>query len=321
MNSVLNRTVSGFATCRATEPKPVNLLAWLQTDKWRQQVEAVRQATTKEERTALKQTLPAVTVSGLFRERNHAGLVKHSGLLCLDIDSQDNQHLTNFTDLKKELAKLSNVAFVGLSVSGNGYYCIVPISQPERHKEQFQAISNDLRQYGINVDQSGSDITRLRFASYDIEPYFNHLAKVYQKLAQSQPVNHKPQLTQFPQQPQYRKTAFEILLQQVETTRTDITQSYKAWFEIGAALSSEFGENGRQYFHSLSQWHNNYKPTETDRQFDHCKRQQGFSINTVFHYAGLHGINVKQNLQRSIETSRGLKFTDTCKDTTYLQNY
>lgn len=317
--SVLNRTVSCFANCRATEPKAVNLLAWLQTDKYRQQVEKVRQATTKEERTQLKQHLPAITVSGLFKERNHVGLTKHSSLICLDIDSQDNKHLTNFGNLKKELAKIENFAYIGLSVSGNGFYCIVPISEPEKHKEQFQAISNDLRQYGINVDQSGSDITRLRFASYDSEPYFNHQAKVYTKAQQTQQAQtaiqyHKPQLTQFPQQTQLRKTAFEVLLQQVEARRTDITQTYKAWFEIGCSLAGTFGERGRQYFHQLSQYHHEYKPTETDRQFDYCKRQQGFSINTVFHYAGLAGIHVKENLQSSKESSRGLKFTDTYKD-------
>jgi hypothetical protein len=292
-DSILNRTVSGFASVKHTEPKAVNLLTWLQTDKYRQQVEAVRAATSKEERTALKQHLPAITVSGLFKQRNQAGLTKHSGLLCLDIDRQDNGHISNFADLKTELAKIQNMAFVGLSVSGKGYFCIVPISQPDHHQRHFQAICYDLRQYGIICDQSGSDITRLRFASYDKEPYFNHQATVYEKLY-TEP--QRVQTMQRAQTVQPCKTPFEALLRKITETGTDITRGYKNWFEIGAGLASEFGENGRSYYHQLSQWHKDYKPTETDRQFNHCLRHRNnYTINTIFYQAKQFGIFLKQN--------------------------
>jgi hypothetical protein len=291
-DSILNKTVSGFASVQHTEPKAVNLLTWLQTDKYRPQVEAVRQATTKEERTALKQHLPAITVSGLFKQRNQAGLTKHSGLLCLDIDHQDNGHILNFGDLKTELAKIENFAYIGLSVSGKGFYCIVPISQPDHHQRHFQAICNDLRQYGITVDRSGSDITRLRFASFDSDPYFNHLATVYEKLY----IPPKVQQMQATQQMQPCKTPFEALLKKIVETGTDITQGYKNWFEIGCSLASEFGESGRSYYHQLSQHHHEYKPTETDRQFNHCLRHRnGYTINTIYHLAKQAGIFLKQN--------------------------
>jgi len=286
-NSPLNITVSGFANVRSKEPKTVNLLTWLTTDKYKRQVEAVRQAGTKEERTILKQHLPAVTPSGTFTERNQAGLIQHSGLLCLDIDGQDNKELLNFSDLKRELAKIANFAYIGLSVSGNGYYCLVPITETEKHKLHFQAICADLRQYGINVDQSGSDITRLRFASYDPLAYFNH---------QARPYNKTPDFVQKCNSAivQPCKNHFHELTSKILASKTDLTGSYKAWFEIGCSLASEFGENGRSYFHQLSQFHAKYNPSETDRQFDHCKRQSGsFSINTVFHYASLHGITLK----------------------------
>jgi hypothetical protein len=292
ITSVLNRTVSGFASVKHTEPKAVNLLQWLQTDKYRPQVEAVRLATSKEERTRLKQGLPAVTVSGLFSERNQAGLVKHSGLLCLDIDRQDNGHISNFGDLKTELAKIQNIAYIGLSVSGKGFYCIVPISQPDHHRRHFQALVEDFAAFGIQVDQSGSDVCRLRFASFDSEPYFNHLATVYEKLY----TPPKVQRVQATQQMQPCKTPFEALLRKITETGTDITQGYKNWFEIGCSLASEFGESGRSYYHQLSQWHKDYKPTETDKQFNHCLRHRnGYTINTIFHQAKQSGIFLKQN--------------------------
>jgi len=178
-NSPLNVTVSCFANAKSTEPQPVNLLTWLTTDKYKEQVETIRQTATKEERTKLKQQLPAATPSGIFTERKAACIVKHSGLMCLDIDYQDNKHIGNFAQLKEELAKIQNIAYIGLSVSGGGYFCIVPIAQPEKHKLHFKALHKQLAAFGIVLDTSGSDVSRLRFASYDPEAYFNHKARVY----------------------------------------------------------------------------------------------------------------------------------------------
>jgi hypothetical protein len=178
MQSVLNKTVSGFADTWSKEPKPINLLTWLTSDKYRPQVEKVRQAETKEERTALKMKLPCITISGQFRERNSTGLVQYSGLICLDIDSKENE-FTDMARVKKHLSTLPYVAYVGFSVSGNGLFCIVPIGTPERHKGHFKALVKRLERFGLTVDKSGSDICRLRYYSYDSEPYFNHEAATY----------------------------------------------------------------------------------------------------------------------------------------------
>lgn len=178
-NSPLNVTVSCFANSKSTEPQPVNLLTWLTTDKYRAQVEAIRKTTSKEKRTTMKQKLPCITPSGQFSKRKAACLVKHSGLLCLDIDYQDNKHIGNFAQLKEELAKIRNFAYIGLSVSGRGYFCLVPIAQPEKHKLHFKALHEQLAKFGIVLDNSGSDVSRLRFASYDKEAYFNHKATVF----------------------------------------------------------------------------------------------------------------------------------------------
>lgn len=194
MQSVLNKTVSCFENCKTTVQKPVNLLTWLTSDKYRPLVEAVRAASTKEERSALKKKLPAITVSGLFTLRKTSGLVQHSGLICLDIDRDQNQHIENWQELPKHLAKIQNIAYIGRSCSGSGYYCIVPISEPENHKRHFEALQNDLLAFGLNIDKACSDVCRLRFYSFDDQAYFNHQATVYSKL-HTQPPAYKPQTT------------------------------------------------------------------------------------------------------------------------------
>jgi hypothetical protein len=277
--SVLNTNVSRFDNVQDVKPESVNLLAWLQSSEFMPLVQAVREATDKAERTKLKQQLPAITVSGLFERRNLDGLTKHSGLLCLDIDHQDNKS-QDIEQLKTTLSKVQNFAYIGLSVSGNGLFCIVPIARPDKHKEHFQALQNDLwTLFNVIVDRSGSDISRLRFASHDSNPYYNHEATVYTKL---------PQQTQQKQKPQYRncdKTDFQELINQVQRSGIDLTASYQAWFEIGCALSNEFGERGREYFHVLSQSHKDYNRRATDRQFNHCRKITRFRLNTIFFWA------------------------------------
>jgi hypothetical protein len=182
IGSILNKTVSGFADVRTTTPVDVNLLTWLTSDKYRQQVEAVREAGSKDERTKLKQKLPCITPSGIFSKRNTAGLIKHSGLLCLDLDSHDNSHIENFSNLKEELSKIEYFAYVAQSVSGTGFYCLMPITQPQHHKEHFRAIQKDMARHGVILDASGSDVTRLRFYSFDSTAFFNHHANPYSKM-------------------------------------------------------------------------------------------------------------------------------------------
>lgn len=180
MQSVLNVTVSCFRSYReATDPKPVNLLTWLRSDKYAEQVGLIRSLQEKGERDALKATLPAITPSGLFSHRKEAGLVAHSGLICLDIDLKGNEGITNYADLKRELSKLVNVAYVGLSVSATGFFVLIPLADPTRHKEHFEALKQDFSGFGIEIDKSCKNISRLRGYSWDADPFFRHDAKPY----------------------------------------------------------------------------------------------------------------------------------------------
>ena len=181
--SILNVTVSCFRSYKnAEDPKPINLLTWLKSEKYRDQVLKIRSLSNKQERDQVKATLPAITPSGEFSRRNIAGLIKHSGFICLDIDQYGNEHLGNFTDLKIQLSKFLNVAYCGLSVSGTGYFVLIPIANPERHREHFEALEQDFSRFGIKIDSACKDVARLRGYSYDKAPFFRHTALPYTKL-------------------------------------------------------------------------------------------------------------------------------------------
>ncbi|MFN7115175.1 MAG: PriCT-2 domain-containing protein [Saprospiraceae bacterium] len=298
MESVLNVNVSCFANyTSADNPRPVNLLRWLTSDKYRAEVEAIRQTSDKADRDRLKAKLPAITPSGLFTRREAGCLVQHSGLLQFDIDFKENQHIANFPDLKKQLCNIKNVAYCGLSVSGAGYWGLIPISEPQRHKEHFEALRQYFADLGVMLDDKPKNVASLRGYSYDPEGYFNHSATPYRQYIQAEPERYERRSAPQPRPQSTEAEKVEAILSQINAGRIDITGSYGDWFAIGCALANTFGEAGRDYFHQLSQYHSEYSYKNTDRQFDHCKRGKGGkSIATLYEIAERYGVLYRNGL-------------------------
>ena len=96
--SILNIEVSCFANYNTpAKPMEVNLLRWLQSGKYKNEVGKIRAIENKEERDRIKALLPAITPSGIFFYRSEKDLIKHSGLIQFDIDYKENRHLGNLS--------------------------------------------------------------------------------------------------------------------------------------------------------------------------------------------------------------------------------
>ena len=82
------------------------------------------------------------------------------------------------------------------------------------------------------------------------------------------------------------------LLGKIEAIKMDLTNTYEAWVQVGFALSSEFGEDGRSLYHRFSQFHPGYNENECNKQFDNClaSNGQGITINTLFYLAIKAGV-------------------------------
>ncbi|MBN3520712.1 hypothetical protein JYB62_11950 [Algoriphagus lutimaris] len=200
MKSVLNVQVSCFKNYRESKnPKSVNLLTWLSSEKYRSQVEEIRGIHEKAKRDELKATLPAMTPSGLFSKRCESGIIDHSGLIQIDLDRQDNLHIVNWDDLKSELIKLPEIAYLGKSVSGTGYWGLIPIPPDiSKHKLYFDAIQETFQNWGIELDQKPKSVASLRGYSFDEDAYFNHKASLFNRPKE---IIIKPVRTSFPAEP------------------------------------------------------------------------------------------------------------------------
>lgn len=296
--NVLDVKVSIFKNYNSPDaPQEVSLLTWLKSAKYQKEVETIRATADKEERDRLKAGLPAITPSGIFSRREEAGLVKHSGLIQIDIDLKENQHIANFPAIKEQLQKLPEIAYLGLSVSGKGFWGLVPLTFPERHKEQFEALKRDFAKWGLVLDEKPKNVASLRGYSYDTEAYFNPQAKPYCKIWKPQPEVYRGQYSTATGN---EAEKVEACLAGIEAGRIDITGSYSEWFSLGCSLANEFGEAGRGYFHRASQYYPGYSSTEADKQFSYClRRRYSYSIGTFYQICQDYGITFREHFQKA----------------------
>jgi hypothetical protein len=230
----------------------------------REQIDNLR-TKSGEERAQLKKMLPAATLSGVFSTRNKQGLIKHSGLIGIDIDN-----ITNCSALLTKLSQIDIIAYASRSVSGQGVFAIVPIAYPEKHLQQWRALQIFFQQHNITLDKSCSDVSRLRICSYDNEAFVRTNAVAFDgvitepkaKVQRHYSCNSSGDI----------ENRVARCCNEIATFHIDLTQSYDEWLKIGFSLADGLGESGRQYFHTISSVNPGYSTNECNRKFSECLR-------------------------------------------------
>jgi hypothetical protein len=279
MNSVLTKEVSIFPNC--VDPNPFDeilLDEWLQTKSYKKEVLKFRECENLNRRKILKKELPAITPSGIFSPtRKAVNMVAHSGLICIDIDSKDNPKIKDWQELKNRLSNIINIAYCGLSVSGKGAFALIPITYPEHHLGHFNALDFYFAvDEGIIIDTACKDVCRLRTISYDPNPYVNPGAQRLKSVIDFSNKSSPPKMTA------NDAVRIDSILTEIKNSNLDITSDYTDWFQIGCVIAKVFGEEGREKFHSVSQFHHGYNLRECNRQYNAClKKQYNFGIGTL----------------------------------------
>lgn len=86
----------------------------------------------------------------------------------------------------------------------------------------------------------------------------------------------------------------ESYISAIELNAVDITCGYANWRDLGFAFADEYGETGRNYFHSVSKCNSNYDAKECDEQYDKCLKATGtgITIATFYYLAKQAGITI-----------------------------
>ena len=292
----LDVKVSFYKDKYATEGEEISLKDFLFSDKYKDIAALIRSGATPEQRHAIKDEhsaeLPCVTPSGLFHGRGAANLVEHSGLLCVDIDGHDNSEET-MLKVQSILSSLPYVAYASHSISGDGFFALVPIEHPELHKAHFLALEKEFKEaYGIVIDKSCKDVSRLRYASYDEHPYYNpNATSYYHEFVEPQKqgtVFHTTYSTSPSFSGDYDVTRsvkdLDKKIEKVKEKGTLVAEVFDDWFRLGMSLAT-LGEEGRARYHAISSISPRYDKEECDKDYtyyvEHYDNSNEFSLRTA----------------------------------------
>ncbi|MCR4293662.1 MAG: PriCT-2 domain-containing protein [Candidatus Kuenenia sp.] len=273
------RQVSIYKDVLDTIGKPVELskiLNAIKSGHWGKTIEKLRGITEEKEQKAFKNTLPCFTPSGVFNTRTVDELKEHSGILVIDIDAKENPGLLNeCNEIRQHLIEDRYTYFLFDSCRGSGLAIGVLIDK-SRHIDTFDFLENYYKQkHGLNIDKGCKDVSRLRFVSQDTQLYLNAKAETVKV-----PVI------------EHVLTNYDKIKSIVASGKMLGDDTYESWLQQGFALANEFGEDGRSFYHALSQKSGKYNQLDCDKKYDNCiKTNKGaYTFATIMHLAKQAGV-------------------------------
>jgi len=289
--------ISQYDSIYNTKDTDIELAAFIEgvrTGKWQDIVLQVRATKDKDERDKKKKSAPLVTVSGSFSARKDEALRAHSGFIAIDIDNIENPEET-----KKLIAADAYIYAAFTSISGHGLCLIIRIDGT-RHLDAFNGIASYLyNEYQLIVDQSGKNVSRARFISYDPWIIINTKAVLFKKYL---PKKKEQKLARVA----VIKTDFDAMIAAMDRKGLNLCEDYSDWIQIAYALVSEFGEGGRDYFHTLSSHSSKYNSDDCNAQYTACLKNHSESkgkrstIATLYYHAKKNGIETYSEQSKAI---------------------
>lgn len=295
------------------------------TDRWKPYVQHLRamrkefgsKAKKMQEYIDTKKHLPGATLSGLFAlyeddslthpgqrvmvSRRETHLKQHTGWLAIDIDLSDNTQMSNFENVRMICRFRPEIALLMRSCSGSGYFGLVKLAYPERHKDQFKALLKDYAAIGITLDKACSNIGRVRFASWDdpehiyinekVVPYkglegeqFQLVSLASRQAYRSHAANVDYQVesdSNFWCQQRVQDRLVEVIVQELVSNQKNITESYDDWVKAGWALRSH--PYGLELFHQLSRCSSKYNEAQTNLKWQQLGNSKTVTYNYLIH--------------------------------------
>jgi hypothetical protein len=264
----------------------------------------------------LKIKLPIVTFCGTFKNgRKLENLDVYNNIMILDIDHID---FLTISDIKDKLINDKYIYSVWLSPSNEGLKALVKIkSSPEEHKSSFNSLKKYFKtEHNIELDNSGSDITRLCFVSWDKDLYLNTNSEIYvdklkdklvkesnsKKLPLSKSLNKSAYATEGLNKSEHRKM-ISLIFKYLKRKELSITSSFDEWLRVALAISSSFSYDlGEKYFLNLCELDKEkHNELESKNILKYCynnrnlEKPTSISLGTIVFYAKEKGFVTKKD--------------------------
>lgn len=285
INNILNQTVSfqenTWSTISIFEPTIKEVVEAIKSSKYKQQVEDLRTNLNSGNIAYYndnKKRLPAVTFSATFDSyRTRENVKNYNNLIVIDIDKLDINEIGKCSDV---LLRDEFVFSFWRSPSNNGFKGLVQlefintsndVELDVMHKSAFKKLSDYFQsKYGLELDKSGSDITRLCFLSFDTELVIKENCSKFQvysddisvfvpksasgRTSQIRLISHKDALfNPFERNKQYDRVHMSEIIRFLTKKNRSITYSYSEWCKVAMAIANTFTfDIGLKYFIKLS---------------------------------------------------------------------
>lgn len=258
--------VSFFEKKTTSKPiRSIDLMELCTTDKYKDIIGLLRSYPKgSKEFCEIKKALPCYTPSIICQERRLSGIIKYTNILALDFDN-----VSDVGCLKRQLSELNFILYAALSCSGTGVFALVKIRDSSMYKLYFDALSVFFSELGFEIDRTCSDVTRLRFVSFDTDYYLNEDSEVWDKVMPDKVptyCNYSCNNTDV------AVKAICLVNEYVKRHMIDITIGRNNWLKIATFIAQTMGEEGKELFINISQYHPKFSRIECSRTFDSAAR-------------------------------------------------
>lgn len=282
LNEILNLNISYQANTWSEisfEPTIELVLNEIKSEKHKLQIDKLRKKLKegdKEYYDNYKKQLPAITFSATFNSKRTFDKLKiYNSLIVIDIDKLSPEELIeNYNQLLNDKYVIS----FWHSPSGRGYKGLVAIEYTvddktdldRLHKSAFKKLSEYfLEKYNIELDKSGSDITRLCFLSHDKELIFKSSLNKFKVINDDLIVltkkkgNKRTELNflstkdklynPYERNDQFDRKIMTDIIRYLSKKELSITYSYNEWCKVAMSIANTFTYDiGLNYFLKLS---------------------------------------------------------------------
>ena len=275
------------------------------------QTEHLRGITDKAEARGYKGwNLPYVTPSGVFSYCSDDCLVKHSSVLCIDLDGvEDVDGLKRLLIADRHFQTL--MAFRSPSGNGVKWFIVIDLSLCD-HRAWFHAVRNYLLEtYQFltpkMVDVQCQNPSRACFLCYDPCVYvnldnmltgliFDPVTWAGKSADKKKPVvtmKSQPSASQ-PLHPMEELAKARAVTRELLRRGANIADDYGDYLKLGFALANGLGSDGRELYHELCSQSTKYRETDCERKWQQCLRQTDgrTTIATFYNMAKQAGVDL-----------------------------
>lgn len=330
INDILNFKVSfqenTWTNVSSIEPTIKNALDAIQSDKYKHQVTDLRTNLDKgnlDYYNDYKKRLPAVTFSATFNtNRTKENVKQYNSLIVLDIDKLSTEKIEI---CYKQLLEDEFVFSFWRSPSNKGFKGLVQlefidisddIDLNTKHKSAFKKLSTYFQnKYSLELDKSGSDISRLCFLSYDTKLVRKEISKRFQvtnddiNIVAPKTNNGKTGKVRFvsnrdalynpaERNNQCNRKLMTDIIRHLTNKNLSITFSYSEWCKVAMAIANSFTYDiGLNYFRKLSKLDGaKYNEIHCTNFLLNCYETKNGKVtfSSIIHLANEKGYKTKQ---------------------------